>query len=151
MLKVGGNNVAQIEGVKELMRKFDQLKGMAQAKVLMAAARSAGNVIAKEAKARIPVGSIAHRTYRKVLVSPGFARRSIVVKTYANKRTGAVGAVVGVRAQAFYAVNFIELERGKSTARGKPWLRPAFEATTDKQISEFHRAFMRVINRVARK
>lgn len=137
-------------GVKELLRKFDQLKVAGKEKALRAAVRGAANVVAKEAKQRIPVGSISHRTYRKVLVSPGFARRSIKVQTYVNRRTGAVGALVGVRAQAFYAVQFVELERGKSKQRGKPWLRPAFEATGDKQISEFHRAFLRIINKVAR-
>lgn len=137
-------------GVKELLRKFDQLKVAGKEKALRAAVRGAANVVAKEAKQRIPVGSIAHRTYRKVLVSPGFARRSIKVQTYVNRRTGAVGAMVGVRAQAFYAVQFVELERGKSKQRGKPWLRPAFDATTEKQMSEFHRAFLRVINKVRR-
>lgn len=137
-------------GIKELLRKFDQLKTAGKEKVLRASVRGAANVVAKEAKQRIPVGSIAHRTYRKNLVSPGFARRSIKVQTYVNRRTGAVGAVVGVRAQAFYAVQFVELERGKSKQRGRPWLRPAFDATTEKQISEFNRAFLRVINKVAR-
>lgn len=140
----------QVVGAKELLRKFDKLKVAGKEKVLRAAVRSAANVVAKEAKQRIPVGSVEHRTYRKVLVSPGFARRSIKVQTYVNKRTGAVGALVGVRAQAFYAVQFVELERGKSKVKGKPWLRPAFDATTEKQISEFNRAFLRVINKVAR-
>lgn len=142
--------MTQVLGVKELLRKFDQLKLAGQEKVLRAAVRSAGNAVAKEARQRIPVGSIAHRTYRKNLVSPGFARRSIRVLTYVDKRNGRVGAVVGVRAQAYYATQFVELERGKSKVKGKPWLRPAFEATTERQISEFNRAFLRVINKVSR-
>lgn len=138
-------------GTKELLRKFNELQNEAKLKVLRAAARKAGNIVAKEAKSRIPVGSIPHRTYRKVLVSPGFAKRSIVVRTYINKRTGRVGAVVGVRAQAFYAVQFVELERGKSSARGKPWLVPAFNATSDQQENAFKVEMLRVIQRVSRK
>lgn len=141
---------SEVLGVKELLRKFEQLKTAGKEKALRAAVRGAANVVAKEAKQRIPVGLTPHRTYRKVLVSPGFARRSIKVQTYVNRRTGAVGAVVGVRAQAFYAVQFVELERGKSKSRGRPWLRPAFDATTEKQMSEFHRAFLRIITKVAR-
>ena len=141
--------MAQILGVKELMKKFDQLKAAGKEKVMRAAVRSAANAVAKEARQRIPVGSIAHRTYRKNLVSPGFAKRSIRVLTYVDKRNGRVGALVGVRAQAYYALNFVELERGKSKVKGKPWLRPAYEATAEKQISEFNRAFLRVINKVS--
>lgn len=140
-----------VEGVAELLRKFDTLATMGKEKALRAAVRSAGNVVAKEAAGRIPVGSRAHRTYRGNLVTPGHARRSIKVVTYVNRRTGAVGAMVGVRASAFYAVQFVELERGKSTTRGRPWLRPAFDDTTDKQIAEFVRSFRRVINKVSKR
>lgn len=154
-------------GVKELLRKFDQLKVAGKEKALRAAVRGAANVVVKEAKARIPVGSIPHRVggrkalkatrnraardrVQGVLVSPGFARRSIIARTYTDKKTGRVGAVIGVRAKAFYAVQFVEMERGKSKVKGKPWLRPAFDATEEKQISEFHRAFLRIINKVSR-
>lgn len=138
-------------GTKELLRKFNELQAEAKLKVLRAAARKGGNIIAKEAKARIPVGSEPHRTYRKVLVAAGFAKRSIVVRTYINKRNGRVGAVVGVRAQAFYAVQFVELERGKSSARGKPWLVPAFNATLQQQQDGYKVEMLRVIQRVSRK
>lgn len=140
-----------MEGVKELMAQFNALQAEAKLKVLRAAARKAGNLIAKEAKNRIPVGSIAHKTYRGVLVAPGFAKRSIVVKTYIDKRRGTVGAVVGVRAQAFYAVQFVELERGKSSAKGRPWLVPAFEATSEAQQDAFRQEMLRVINKIRKK
>lgn len=155
-------------GVKELLRKFEQLKTAGKEKALRAAVRGAANVVVKEAKARIPVGSIPHRVGGRkalkakrnraareakqgVLVSPGFARRSIVARTYTDKKTGRVGAVIGVRALAFYAVQFVEMERGKSKVKGRPWLRPAFEASESRMISEFHRAFQRVIQRLKTK
>lgn len=156
---------SQVIGIEELMRKFDMLKTAGKEKALKAAVRSAANVVVKEAKARIPVGSMSHRVggrkalaakrnraarerIQGVLVSPGFARRSIVARTYTDRKTGRVGAVIGVRAQAYYAVQFVEMERGKSKAKGRPWLRPAFQSSEPKMISEFHRAFQRVIQRL---
>jgi HK97 gp10 family phage protein len=154
-----------VDGVKELLKKFDRLNTAGKTKVLRAASRAAGATVAKDARSRIPVGSQAHRTlnYRKIgdrgkglgaagiLVTPGHARRSIKVATYVNRSTGAVGAVVGVRSSAWYAVQFVELEKGKSTRRGRPWLRPAFDATRAKQISEFERRFRAVINKALKK
>lgn len=140
-----------VEGVPELLRKFDQLAAETRQKALRTPIRRAAKVVADEAAGRIPVGSIAHRTYDGSLVAPGFARRSIKVVTYINRRTGAVGAMVGVASRAYYAVQFVELERGKSTARGRPWLRPAFDETTDKQVAEFIAAFRRTVRRLVRK
>lgn len=140
-----------VDGVKELLRKFDELSTIGKEKALRAAVRGAVAPIVKQAKATIPVGTVAHRTYRNVLVSPGFARRSIVAKTFVDRRRGSVAAVVGVRAQAFYAVQFVELERGKSRDKGKPWLRPAFESTEQQQIDAFSKSLMRVINRIRKK
>jgi len=137
-----------MDGYKELMRKFDKLNAAGQAKALRAGVRAGGNVVKKEARSRIPVGDKAHRTYRGNLVAPGFARRSIKVYTFVDKRKGTVYALVGVRAQAFYAVQFVELERGKSNRKGKPWLRPAFDSTTGKQVSEVGRRLKETIRRL---
>lgn len=142
---------SSVEGVPELLRKFDQLKAETRQKALRTPIRRAANLVAEEAAGRIPVGSRLHRTYRGALVAPGYARRSIKVVTYLNRRTGGAGAMIGVSAQAFYAVQFVELERGKSTARGRPWLRPAFDDTTDAQIAEFIAAFRRTIRRLTKK
>lgn len=136
-----------VEGTKALFKKFDTLSLAGKTKVLRAGARAAGAVVVKQAKANIPVGSEPHRTYDGVLVSPGFARRSIRAITYVNKRTGIVGVVVGVRSRAFYATHFVETERGNSKTRGKPWLSPAFGSTEARQISEFERRAKEVINK----
>jgi HK97 gp10 family phage protein len=140
-----------VEGIQQLLKKFDQLSVAGKAKVLRAACRGAGAAVAKDARTRIPVGSESHRTYDKQLVAPGFARRSIVVQVQKNFTTGAISAVVGVRARAFYAMQFIEMERGKSSQTGRPWLVPAFEATRAKQISEFERRFKDVIAKALKK
>lgn len=140
-----------VEGVKQLMKKFDALNVAGKTKVLRAAGRAAGAVVVKDARTRIPVGSKAHRTHDGVLVAPGFARRSIVTRLFVNRSNGKVSAAVGVRARAFYATQFVETEKGKSTRRGRPWLQPAFEATRAKQISEFERRFRAVIEKARKK
>ena len=139
-----------VEGVKELMRKFEKLGAAGQTKVLRAACRGAGAVVRKQARANIPVGSEPHRLHDGTLVTPGFARKSIVARVFVNKSKGTVSVAIGVRAKAFYAVQFVEMERGNSRSRGKPWLRPAFETTEDQQRAQFERRFREVINKVVR-
>lgn len=140
----------QVEGVKELIKKLNALSGPDMKRALRASVRSAGKVVAEAAKQNIPVGTEAHTTYKGVLVAPGFAKRSIRVVTSFNRETGRFEASIGVRAQAFYAVNFVELEVGKSTSRGRPWLRPAFEQTEGKQLGEFNKALGKAIKKIAR-
>jgi HK97 gp10 family phage protein len=139
-----------VEGTKELLKKFEMLSTAGKTKVLRAASRAAGAAVVKEAKARIPVGSESHRTYDGTLVSPGFARRSIRAVTFVDKRSGKVGVRVGVRARAFYAINFVELEKGNSRHRGKPWLKPSFGATEKQQIEAFESRMRKVINKAVK-
>lgn len=140
----------QIEGVKALLRKLDKLDGPDMKRALRSSVRAAGRVVAKQAAANIPVGSEPHTTYKGVLVAPGFAKRSIKVVTTFNRQTGRLEASIGVRAQAYYAVQFVELEVGKSSSRGRPWLRPAFEQTENKQLAEFNKALGKAIAKIAR-
>jgi HK97 gp10 family phage protein len=133
-----------------LLRQLRQLQNSVQARAVRNALGAAARIVAKRARQTIPVGTQAHRTYRGVLVAPGFARRSVVVRTSINRRTGRITAVVGVRAQAFYATQFVELERGNSSRTGRPWLRPAFEETQPQQIAAIDRALARAILRAVK-
>ena len=143
--------MAAVEGMRELKRALAELSAGVQLNALRSAAQAAGRAVVKEAQARIQVGSEAHRTYRGNLVAPGFARRSIVARSYIDKRRGRVGVSVGVRAQAFYAVSFLELERGRSGARGRPWLRPAFEASEQQMLNAYRNALQRAVKRARAK
>lgn len=93
----------------------------------MKAAAEAAEPIAQRARALIPVGVDAHRTYKGREVQPGFARANIRVKVTLNKDKTAASAAVGVQPEAFYAVQFVEL--GTSKMPAQPWLRPAYAAT----------------------
>lgn len=142
--------MSQVDGVKELLRKLDALDGPEMKRALRSSVRGAGRVVAKQAAANIPVGSEPHTTYKGVTVAPGFAKRSIRVVTKFNRQTGRLEAAIGVRAQAYYAVQFVELEVGKSSQRGRPWLVPAFEQTENEQLKEFNKALGKAIAKIAR-
>ena len=66
--------------------------------------------VLRQMQAKIPVGTEAHRTYRKRLVAPGFAQRSfrrLTGKKYINR--GKLSIAMGLRAEAFYAIRFYDL------------------------------------------
>lgn len=116
---------------------------------LLKAAAEAAEPIAQRARALIPVGVDAHRTYKGREVQPGFARASIRVKTVLNKDGTAAMAMVGVAPEAFYAVQFVEL--GTSKMAAQPWLRPAYAAAKQQQQSVLARNIRTLIEVPARR
>jgi HK97 gp10 family phage protein len=138
----------QLEGVAELMSKLDALGRLEDGKTLRAAGRRAGRVIVDRARALIPKGTVAHRTYKGRLVAPGFASRSIRYVATVSKDKQKVTVLVGVRAEAFYAVQFVEL--GTSKMGKQPWLRPAFQSTIDQQQSAIADHLRATIEKIAK-
>ncbi len=114
----------QIYGIPELIRKLNQLPAKTGGKILRESVRYAATPIRALAKLKIPKGSEAHRTYKGNLVSPGFAKRSIKMASKI-RRDGVIDLVIGVKAEAFYATQFVEL--GTTKMRAQEWLVPAFE------------------------
>jgi len=151
-------------GVKELNRKLERLDRATGIKTLRAAIFKSTGPVFRLMKATVPVGSEMHRTYRKRLVSPGFAKRSIrriMGKKYINQ--GKLSIAIGVRKEAFYA---IMLDQGPHTisrrrqqtnikARGhvgyrrrhikmkpyvlrkRPWFETIFIASERKMVNSF--------------
>lgn len=138
----------QLEGVAELMKKLDALGKLEDGKALRAAGRAAGRVVADRARALIPKGDVAHRTYKGRLVAPGFASRSIRYIASLSKDKQKVTVIVGVRAEAFYAVQFVEL--GTSKMERQPWLRPAFQSTIDQQEAALADHLRKTIEKIAK-
>lgn len=137
-----------LQGGRELAKKLDELGKQAQGKALRAAVRAAMQPALKAARESIPVGEIEHKTYKGRLVAPGFAKRSLKVVARLDRTGQKAAAVLGVKNEAFYAVNFLELGTAKMPAR--PWLRPAFERTIDAQIDAFAKAARKQIEKLAR-
>lgn len=137
-----------LAGVSGLMSKLDKLGKLEDGKALRSAGRAAGRVVAERARALIPKGDRPHRTYKGRIVGPGFASRNIRYIASLSKDKQKVTVVIGVRAEAFYAVQFVEL--GTSKMGKKPWLRPAFQSTIDQQQTALADHLRKVIEKIAK-
>ena len=118
----------EILGVQELIKQLEKLPAATGGKILRQSLRNAATPIRALAKLNMPEGDVGHYTYKGNFVSPGYAKRSLRLLSKV-RRDGVVEVVLGVKAEAFYATQFVELGKNKKhqmTAR--PWLRPAFEA-----------------------
>lgn len=137
----------RVEGARELQSKIMELGKLEGGKVLRAATLMATTPVRAQARKNIPVGVDAHRTYKGRLVAPGFAKRNIARKAYLSYDKSTARALVGVNAEAFYALQFVEL--GTSKQQKQPWLEPAFRATQHEQIDKFGDAVRAKILKIA--
>lgn len=138
-----------LQGVAQLMRQLEELGLAANGKALRAAVRAGSQPVVKRAKQLIPEGVDAHRTYRGRLVAPGFAKRSIRMVTKLSRDKQKASAAIGVRAEAFYATQFVEL--GTSRQAPQPWLRPAMEQTQQEQLTAVGASLKKTIDKAAKK
>ena len=125
-----------VEGAPELYAKLRELASDKElAKSLGAAVRAPMREVMKKAKSNLqkisPGATALHKTYKGRIVSSGFAQRSVrmIVTKFKN---GKVAAVLGVRKEAFYVLQFWEL--GTSKLPSIPWLQPAFFSSRNEQI-----------------
>lgn len=146
----------KLKGAKELDAKLRQLAaegGGKDAKVLRGAMRAAMQIPLKAAKAEAATlneSGEAHRTYKGRLVAPGFASRNLRIVTVGGRSGGGkFRTVLGVRREAFYAVNFMEL--GTARIARRPWLEPAFSASAGATVDRFADVMRKRIEQIARK
>jgi HK97 gp10 family phage protein len=118
---------SELLGVSELIGKLNEFGAATAGKELRAIARTAMKVVHDKAQAAIPVGTVPHKTYKGRRVFGGFAKRTLRLLAYINKRTGSAEALVGPSREAYYASLFVELGTSKMAAR--PWLRPALRSS----------------------
>ena len=100
--------MAELQGLKELNAKLARLGAKTGAKVLRSAALKATTPVMRAMRAKIPVGTEAHRTHKGRLVAPGFLKRSLRRKTRLFRRTGTAVVTLGVRSEAFYGPQFLD-------------------------------------------
>lgn len=139
--------MTDIQGVKELSKQLSELGKQAGGKALRSAVSAAATVIKREAKINIPKGRRAHKTYKGRLVAPGFASRNIISRTKTNASRTKVTARIGVRREAFYAVQFVEI--GTKNMRAKPWLERSMRAQKQQALSRFKQKLRANIAKVA--
>lgn len=116
-----------LDGVAQLTRQLIALGKLDDGKALRGSVKAGIQPAYKRARASIPVGSVPHRlaaAYGKQLVNSGFARQSLRTITTINAQKNIASALLGVRKNAFYILNFVEL--GTRYQRAQPWIRPAF-------------------------
>lgn len=140
---------SKMEGVAELTRKLNELGVQTAGKELRGTARAAMKIVHQKALATIPVGSVPHKTYKGRRVFGGFAKRSLRLLSFINKKTGSAEAIVGPSSEAFYATSFVELGTSKMAAR--PWLRPAFESSENEIVKEIADQLRKRLARIARR
>lgn len=140
---------SRLEGVGALARRLDALGKLDNGRALVASVREGIRPAVLAARAAAPVGTVAHYTYKGRLVAPGFTQRSVRAVVFVSKDKQAAFADLGVGAEAFYSLQFIELGTSKFPAR--PWLVPAFERTRDKQEDGIARGLEKAIDKDARK
>lgn len=102
--------------------------------------------------ARISPGkALLHRTYKGRLVSRGFASRSlrVLARVYTAGGEFRARAILGVKAEAFYVVQFFE--KGTSRIPRQPWLVPALESMKDTAVTDVGKAIVRRITSIAKK
>jgi len=146
----------QLEGdFKELYARLGNLSARLQVKAMRGAVRRAARQTLNKMRSAAPQGSVAHRTYRRRLVSPGFLRRSLRIVTKVDAGAGRVSAILGVRKEAYYGPQFYDQgpytitqrkyrmagKRRRTVRAIKPYTlpkRPWFESTflADKQVME---------------
>lgn len=140
---------SQLQGVKELTSKITELGAKFASKEIKGVVNVAMGEALHAARTTIPVGTIAHRTYRGRIVSPGYALSTLHIETKLDKRTGSAIAFLGVKREAFYAVQFLELGTAKMAAR--PWLRPAFVSSQDSMLQAIGDEMRKRVERIAKK
>lgn len=133
--------------LKELDRKLAGLTVAARGKALRAAVTKGIKPALAAARQAIPVGTVEHKTYKGRLVTPGFARKNVATNVRVSKDKTAATAELGVRPEAFYATEFVEL--GTSRMAAQPWLVPSFNSTASEQIAAASEALKAAIEKAA--
>ena len=143
-----------VEGTRELTKKLRELASpKEQAATLRAAVREPMKDVMRVARSNIsrisPGKRQIHRTYKGRLVTAGFASRNLRMITRMSRDKQMAQSVLGVRKEAFYALQFFEL--GTAKIPRQPWLMPAFYQSRNQTLAKVGEAMKKRIERIARK
>jgi len=139
-----------LEGTAVLSKKLKQLGAAYTVPILRAAVRAGMRPAQKKWIETMWRGNGAHRTYKGRLVAPGFGSRSTRIVTKAEPGGQVVSAALGVRKEAFYHVQFIERELGRSKHVAQPSLRAAMASTLDEQQAALAKKLRERIDKIVR-
>lgn len=139
-----------LEGVAALSVQLKRLGSGMSVPILRAAVRAGIKPARDRWIQKIWKGKGPHRTYKGRLVAPGFSSRQIRIVTKAEAGGQRVSAALGVRREAFYAVQFIERELGNSKRAARPSLREAMQSTQIEQQTALAAKLRERIDRLVR-
>ncbi len=152
-----------IRGYKELSAQLSAMGRSVGGNALRSAAMQGMLPALRAAQENAPVGAPPYqvkgtdrsvdpypvKTYKGRLRTPGFASRNIARKAKLSKDRSTVTVMLGVRPEAFYAVQFIEL--GTSKIPKRPWLEPAFRKSLPEVDSRFQAQLKARIDKAAKR
>lgn len=141
--------MSRIEGLGDLNRRMKKLSTLDQGRVIRAGANTGATTVLKAARQTVPQGSREHKTYKGRWVAPGFAKRSLAKKVSLSRDKTRVIARIGVKAEAFYAVQFLEL--GTRHIPPRRWLTRAYEQAQTEVIRGFQRGTNRALQKIAKR
>ena len=149
------------KGYKELSKQLSAMGRAVGGKTLRSAALSAMLPALREAQASAPranppyeyngrlVDPYPKKTYKGRRVAPGFASRNIARKAKLSRDGRTATVMLGVKPEAFYAIQFIEF--GTSRIPKRPWLEPAFRRSLPAVDSRFKEQLKLKIDKAAKK
>lgn len=145
---------SEVLGTRDAIEKLRELASpKEQAAALRASVREPMKQVMQIAQANIakisPGKRDLHRTYKGRLVSAGFASRNIRLIVVMSKDKQSAWALLGVRKEAFYALQFFEL--GTAYISKQPWLLPAFFSSKDRSVQGVAAVLLERIEKIARK
>ncbi len=148
--------MADPTGFRQISKQLKAMEGMAAGKVIRSAALQSTTPVVRAARQMAPQGNPPFesgkdpypvRSYKGNLRTPGFLKRNIARKSV--PRENGVSVFVGVKPEAFYGVQFIEL--GTSTIPRNPWLTTAFEISIPAVDARFRQRLRALIDKAARR
>lgn len=143
----------KVDGLAELNSKLLELEDAARGRALREAVREPMAYVQGRASANLskisPGKTPIHRTYLGRWVTAGFAQRSLRMITRLDKLKTVARAVLGVRKEAFYVLQFWEL--GTSKLPRTPWLMPAFYQSKDTVVRQMGEIMRERFERIAKK
>jgi HK97 gp10 family phage protein len=138
----------QLEGLSLLTKQLNALASLEEGQALKRAVKAGIKQALIRAQQIIPVGHAPHRTYKGLLVAPGFARDSLRTISTINPAKNIASGILGVRKQAYYIAQFIEL--GTRFVPAQPWIRRALAEARSDCEAEFVASIARSVERAAK-
>lgn len=147
---------SELRGTRELSRQLAAFGSLVEGRGLRAAVRAGIKPALERARAAAPVRDTSkpgndglRKTHKGNLVAPGFLSRSVLTRVYVPPSRKSAFAFLGVRQEAYYGLQFLEL--GTSRISKRPWLVPAFSATRSDQLTAIAASLRKTLEQIARK